>query len=236
MMRTLVIGDIHGNLPALRQVFSRAKFDPAKDRLIAIGDVFNNHPYSAGCVEELIRVKNLVWCLGNHDALALSWLRGEWGKGKRLGPWRQADLAAIKLSYDGGKTKSDKKRMKIHAAFVGSSATLYYVDEENRLFVHAGIDWDFPVNRQPDPTVYYTDRATYAIHAMVHSLRGTNFPYKDVFIGHTKTINEYPDGKPVRRANLWNIDTGAGSWGKLTIMDVDTYEYWQSDFGPRVTS
>ena len=61
-------------------------------------------------------------------------------------------------------------------------------------------------------------------------------PDKDVFIGHTKTINEYPDGKPVRRANLWNIDTGAGSWGKLTMMDVDTYEYWQSDFGPRVTS
>jgi serine/threonine protein phosphatase 1 len=28
---------------------------------------------------------------------------------------------------------------------------------------------------------------------------------------------------------VWNIDTGAGWSGKLTIMNVDTKEYWQSD-------
>jgi serine/threonine protein phosphatase 1 len=28
---------------------------------------------------------------------------------------------------------------------------------------------------------------------------------------------------------IYNIDTGAGSRGRLTIMDVDTHEYWQSD-------
>lgn len=34
----------------------------------------------------------------------------------------------------------------------------------------------------------------------------------------------------MRRCNVWNIDTGAGWSGKLTIMDIDTKEYWQSDF------
>ena len=30
-------------------------------------------------------------------------------------------------------------------------------------------------------------------------------------------------------ANIWNLDTGAGFRGKLTIMDINTKEYWQSD-------
>ena len=30
--------------------------------------------------------------------------------------------------------------------------------------------------------------------------------------------------------NIWNIDTGAGFSGKLTILNVDSKEYWQSDF------
>jgi serine/threonine protein phosphatase 1 len=29
--------------------------------------------------------------------------------------------------------------------------------------------------------------------------------------------------------NVWNIDTGAAFTGKLTIMDIDTRQFWQSD-------
>lgn len=28
---------------------------------------------------------------------------------------------------------------------------------------------------------------------------------------------------------IWNVDTGAGGKGKLSFMDVDTKEVWQSD-------
>ncbi|MBM3246586.1 MAG: hypothetical protein FJZ13_04585, partial [Candidatus Omnitrophica bacterium] len=38
--------------------------------------------------------------------------------------------------------------------------------------------------------------------------------------------------QPIHVCNVWNIDTGAGWSGKLTIMDVDTKEYWQSDLSP----
>ena len=58
---------------------------------------------------------------------------------------------------------------------------------------------------------------------------GKKFPYKTVFIGHTHTELDYPDCKPVKIANLWNLDQGAGWEGKLTVMDVDTFKYWQSD-------
>jgi serine/threonine protein phosphatase 1 len=29
--------------------------------------------------------------------------------------------------------------------------------------------------------------------------------------------------------NIWNLDTGAGFKGRLTIMEVETKAYWQSD-------
>lgn len=229
-MRTLVIGDIHGNLVALKQAFERSEFDRKKDRLVSLGDVFDGHPYSAECVDELLKVKNLVWCLGNHDTLALSWLRGEWDGRKTLGVWRYAELVKIMFSYGAGKTAADRKRMKEHAEFMVRKSVPYYVDEARRLYVHAGIDWDYPVDKQPDPEVYYYDRKTYALFAQLHERGGKKFPYRDVFVGHTKTIGEYPDGKPVRRANLWNLDTGAGTFGKLTIMEADTHRYWQSDW------
>jgi serine/threonine protein phosphatase 1 len=33
----------------------------------------------------------------------------------------------------------------------------------------------------------------------------------------------------VRAANVWNIDTGAGFKGPLSVMDVISKEVWQSD-------
>jgi serine/threonine protein phosphatase 1 len=33
----------------------------------------------------------------------------------------------------------------------------------------------------------------------------------------------------MRAANIYNIDTGAGHNGRLTIMNIETKEYWQSD-------
>jgi serine/threonine protein phosphatase 1 len=53
-------------------------------------------------------------------------------------------------------------------------------------------------------------------------------PFDLVFIGHTSTTHEKTD-QPMHKANVWNLDTGAGGGGRLTIMDVETKEFWQSD-------
>ena len=52
--------------------------------------------------------------------------------------------------------------------------------------------------------------------------------YADIFIGHTTTLN-YGTMKPLHYCNVWNLDTGGGWSGKLTIMNVKTKKYWQSD-------
>ena len=48
---------------------------------------------------------------------------------------------------------------------------------------------------------------------------------KEIFIGHSTTKKFKPDF----RANLINIDTGAGSVGTLTIMDAHRKTYIQSN-------
>ncbi|OQP66531.1 hypothetical protein A3860_13685 [Niastella vici] len=35
--------------------------------------------------------------------------------------------------------------------------------------------------------------------------------------------------KPLSALNILNVDTGAGHSGRLTIMDIDTKKFWQSD-------
>ena len=52
--------------------------------------------------------------------------------------------------------------------------------------------------------------------------------YKEIFIGHTP-VTRIDRTTPVQMANVWNVDTGAAFKGPLTIMDVDTKEFWQSD-------
>lgn len=58
--------------------------------------------------------------------------------------------------------------------------------------------------------------------------------FNKIFIGHTKVHdNKNKDAKPIFAGNLvWNLDTGAGYSGRLTMMNVETEEYFQSDFIP----
>ena len=228
-MRTLVIGDIHGNFLALEQALERASFDPKGDRLISLGDVYDGHPESSKCVEFLRALPNFIWCYGNHDSEAGWWLRGNWEAADPKGSWTLGGLQSVIDSYKDRNGELDKQLMRRHLEFL-DTALPYFIDDDNRLYVHAGIDWRFPIDEQPHLWIYFVDRLTYRVEAVKHQKNGTKFPYTDVFIGHTKTIKEYPNAKPVRRANLWNIDTGAGTDGKLTVMDAESYEYWQSDW------
>ena len=227
-MRTLSVGDIHGNYKALVQVLERSKFDFKKDRLISLGDVFDGHARAPECIDLLMKAKNFVWVLGNHDEFVRRWFRGEWGKdpaGEER--WLKKGGLITKETYQKN-GKPQKKLIKKHAELL-DKAVLYYIDKKNRLYIHAGLDWKYPVDKQPHEKNYYTGRDTWRIVAPKLEKARKKFPYKNVFIGHTHTELDYPDCKPVKIANLWNLDQGAGWEGKLTIMDVDTFKYWQSD-------
>src|ERR1700743_619854 len=66
-MRTFVMGDIHGAHKAMQQCLERSGFDKKRDRLIQLGDVVDRYEGVYDCVEELLKIPNLIAIKGNHD-------------------------------------------------------------------------------------------------------------------------------------------------------------------------
>ncbi|WON93823.1 metallophosphoesterase [Sphingobacterium sp. UGAL515B_05] len=66
--KIFVMGDLHGAYKALIECLKRAHFDYENDTLIQLGDVVDGNPQVYECVEELMKIKNLIAIKGNHDA------------------------------------------------------------------------------------------------------------------------------------------------------------------------
>lgn len=223
--RTLVIGDIHGGYLALEQCLKRSKFNYDNDRLIVLGDVTDGWPDTPECIEELMKMKDLIYVLGNHDRWLSDWF--EWGRAPII--WTEQGGYATIEAYV--KRRPELLADQKHKDFFRNSL-LYFLDEKNRLFVHGGFDLSIPIRDQSERYLTW-DREMFAEarwnpEGFMRSLHeGPNYRIKEIFIGHTTT--SYFSKKPVHRGNLWNLDQGAGWEGRLSIMDVDTYDFWQSD-------
>jgi serine/threonine protein phosphatase 1 len=216
-MKTFVIGDIHGAYKALLQCLKLSDFDKKEDRLICLGDVCDRGRQIKECIDELLTIPNCVYILGNHDVWAL-----EWGiHGKAPLEW---------LVQGGSLTVESYKKAgmpKEHIQFL-SKALLYFV-EKNRLFVHGGFDPERSLENTPKE-IFIWDRSLIKQAQQSHLIDpdykfGT---YDEVFIGHTPTIN-FGKKEPQKFCNVWALDTGAGWGAKLTIMDVETKQFWQAD-------
>lgn len=211
-MKRFVISDIHGSYKGLLQCFEKSGFDYDKDRLIVLGDVCDGYPDVKQCIDELLKVKNLVFILGNHDQWASAWMHTDYVDSvwyPQGGRW-----TINSYGYGNQVPESHKNLLR--------NAQKYYI-EDDYLFVHAGINPNIPLEQNTDDDFLW-DRYFF------RSAKANK--YKRVFVGHTPVyaIPGNRDGKiPITVANITGIDTGAGHYGRLTIMDVDTDEFWQSD-------
>lgn len=229
MKRTLVIGDIHGGLKALKQVLEKAAITK-DDTLIFLGDYVDGWSESARVISFLIDLHNEQKCIfikGNHDAWCEDWLR----TGKAESKWLIHGGQATVESY----SDSSAHDKKMHLHFL-ERMKLFFVDTKNRLFIHAGFtSMHGPVQEFYD-TNFTWDRTLWEM-AIIMDKRikkdSLLFPkrlklYNEIYIGHTPTTN-YNVGIPMQGYNVWNVDTGAAFKGKLTIMDAYTKQYWQSE-------
>lgn len=228
MSRTLVIGDIHGGLKALEQVLERAHVT-TKDKLIFLGDFVDGWNDSPGVVDFLIALEKTHHCIfikGNHEEMVLLWL----AEGHDNEEWRLHGGQSTVEVYE---TVSEETKQR-HIEFL-SRLKDYHLDKKNRLFVHAGFTNQKGVEYEYFRGMFCWDRTLWeAALAMDNTLgrKDLFYPkrmalYKEIFIGHTP-VTRIGYSIPVNRGNVWNLDTGAAFKGRLTIMDVDTKEFWQS--------
>ena len=232
-MNTFVIGDIHGGLRALIQILERAQISN-EDQLIFLGDYVDGWSESPELINYLIELSKTQKCIfirGNHDQLFLDYL--ETGNEKiDEGMWFKHGGKATVLAY---KNVSQEIIFK-HILFLKSLHD-YYIDDQNRLFIHAGFTNLSGVNYEYFPKMYYWDRTLWETAlsfdekinelSLYYPKRFLN--YKEIYIGHTPTtrINSLV---PVNKANVWNVYTGAAFKGKLTMLNIETKDFWQSDF------
>lgn len=228
-MRTLVIGDIHGGLRALKQAIERVQITE-NDKLIFLGDYVDGWSESPQVLDFLIAMNqshNCIFIRGNHDDLLCKWLHEDRDNLMWYNHGGESTVNAYLAVPESQKQK--------HVAFLKELQD-YHLDRQNRLYVHAGFTSMNGVHLEHFPRLMFWDRTLWetALALDPKMLKDDlKYPkrfalYNEIFIGHTPTTR-IGSTVPVNIANIWNVDTGAAFKGPLTIIDADTKQFWQSD-------
>lgn len=231
-MRRFVIGDIHGAYKALIECLKGVDFDYNIDKLVFLGDVCDGWSEFIECIEELSKIKNLVYIRGNHDQWTLDYIDN-----KMI--FRMSSSGTSWLAHGGQITKDrlDQefyKKDKIKS-FIESGVD-YHIDNTDNVFVHAGFNQNEPIESQ-SASVFMWDRNMVLdainrsdVSKYSRSFYNSKNTYNKIYIGHTPTdyITE-GDTKPRELAkNIVMMDTGAAFTGVLTIMNIDDGSIFQS--------
>lgn len=248
MSRIMTIGDLHGNYKGLMQALERSNFNYKNDTLISLGDIVDGHSQTYEVVEELLKIKNLICIKGNHDDWFNKWIQ----TGNNIPGWRQGqDATALSYIRLKNSTITEATPYTIphllkpedipnsHVKFFADQIP-YYIDDENNLFIHGGFNRHFLLKEQEED-IFWWDRDLWHQALSFESMQRGTFgkenwkpklktkdDFKTIFIGHTST-QFWGKDTPMKAANVRNLDTGGGWFGKITIMDVKSKKYWQSD-------
>lgn len=244
-MARFCMADIHGAKRALDQCLERSGFDKENDTLIQTGDVADGWNEVYECVETLLEIKNLISIKGNHDAWFLEFIR----TGYHPDSWNQGGFGTL-VSYTKHAGKEWFQKMRGYTTNLESrdipssheefftNQLLYHIDEDRNCFVHGGFNRHRTMqsNEEYDSEQFFWDRdlwmSALSFKQVSRDPDSVRFKmvenFNSVFIGHTATTS-WKTTEPMKAANIYNLDTGAGFNGKLTIMNIDTKEYFQSD-------
>ena len=150
MHKTYAIGDIHGGLKALQQLLERLDYSN-KDTFILLGDYVDGWSESAQVIQYLIEFSNSCDCIfikGNHDAWAEQWLR-------------TGDVNQVWYLHGGKETMESYKNFtedeKLEHLNFFETMKMFHIDEENRLFLHAGFTSMHGVLKEVNQETFYYD-------------------------------------------------------------------------------
>ncbi|NKI31404.1 metallophosphoesterase [Croceivirga thetidis] len=228
-MRTLVFGDIHSGLKALKQLLRRAEVTP-EDHLIFLGDYVDSWSDAFETVSFLIELNtthNCTFIRGNHDDLCWEWMKTS----NENTTWLMHGGEATMNSY----LNAGRDNWQPHLEFY-SNLKSFLLDKDKRLFLHAGFTNLKGIEYEYFEKLFYWDRTLWELACAVDkNIRpgAPNYPkrlslYHEIFIGHTP-ISKTTTAIPRLAANVWNVDTGAAFKGPITALDIDSKKYWQSD-------
>lgn len=221
MNRVFVLGDLHSNYKGLIQLLERVNFKVKEDTLYFIGDLFDgNGKDSYNCLQQILQIENLYPCMGNHDLWVRYWLNTNKINKTWMKSGGQATLENL-LQKDDSKDLLKQYFSKVN----------YWYNYRDFFICHAGFDTRKSVTNQKE--INFAINRTLFQKAIANNnkklkfnFNNMDFQFEKVILGHTPTISH----KPEFISNVINIDTGSANGGKLTLMDLNSLEYYQSDY------
>jgi serine/threonine protein phosphatase 1 len=211
-MPLLAIGDIHGCLRSLETLIQKVNPTP-DDQLIFLGDYVNRGPDSRGVIQFLIDLSKRHRCVflrGNHEIMMLSARLDE----SIASSWRMCGGRETLRSYDAPAEGNWPQHIPAeHWEFLEKTERMLVTP--HHIFVHACLDPDRDLDKQPDEVLFWERFGQIQLHPSG----------KKIICGHTAD----QDGLIDDRGFATCIDTGAvfGAW--LTCLNVETGRYWQTN-------
>ena len=215
------IGDIHGCLNTLQDLIRQI---PRDEELVFLGDYVDRGPDSYGVIkflEELARDRPCYFIMGNHELM----MKRAIDDREQIPFWLlnggENTLNSYQISSNEWKQLPD--RGSPLGNFLRFYDTLsYYHEDENSIYVHAGIDLNIDEMSKQDPEVllWIRDRSFQ---------NASNWKGKQVVFGHTPTQSMgLSHGKVFQSHGFFGIDTGCVYDGMLTAINTKTHEILQS--------
>ncbi len=217
--RKFVIGDIHSHHDEMMELFEMINFDFDNDTLISLGDLVDRGSDPIEVIETLSKIKKFIHILGNHDEWCYQYLLNK----DQPPEWISQGGKSTLNAYLNNQVYQER-----HISFF-EKARLYYIDDANRLFVHGGFNPRIPFNQQIYNKELLTWDRSLVLTAMEYEQYNQTFSeFSEIFVGHTPT-QFIKENIPKKFGNLWMLDTGVYISGLLSIMDIETKEFWQSN-------
>jgi len=236
--RVYAVGDIHGRSDLLTLMLTKISedmdrfSDHRRNRIIFMGDYIDRGDHSREVIEVLADLheqrkglpNNLEvqvdFLIGNHEAAMLSFLEDP-ERGRSWLNWGGAQtLASFGIAPAGHRpSKNDILRMRDELAEKVSPFNTFFaqlsqlVVSGEVVFVHAGLDPDFPLSRQPEDANLWGRTA---------SGKPLGMPGYRIVHGHFGAI------EPVSLPDRICVDTWAFQTGRLTAVRLDDGEafFW----------
>ncbi|HEU4726793.1 MAG TPA: metallophosphoesterase family protein [Kofleriaceae bacterium] len=245
--RTFAIGDIHGDLAALRTLFRRLPELTTDDTVVFLGDYLDRGPDPAGVVAWVRALParcpaKVVTLRGNHEDAWLQVVDGGWPE--FILPRSNGCLESYR-SFTGGPapaagdpTAPEDIVAMLDGRFFPADVLdwmrelPFYFEDDHAIYVHAGIKregGEFPHPSKVTPQralLWLRDRDFFE-----------NYRGKLVVFGHTSTVTlpgELSTHSPEDPADLWagpacvGLDTACGKGGFLTAFELPARTVYES--------
>lgn len=149
--RILAISDIHGCFDEFQELLTKIDYQPEKDQLYLLGDYMDRGPQSKEVmykVKDLVENDGAIALFGNHDQFFLDWIDDPVEGIHRMSINGGLDtlvsfLGDIDINAEDAETWkawNDQFVEEYEDIIQFMRGLRYYVEDQNYIFVHAGID------------------------------------------------------------------------------------------------